>query len=232
MEESSKLTIKEWAEDDRPRERLLSKGAASLSNADLLAILIGSGTTRQSAVELMREVMRSCGDSLRTLGEYNLSQLCAFNGIGTAKAVTIMAAIELGRRRLQEFEQAKSQKITCSTDIHAVMRYPMMELGHEEFWCLLLNNANILTDKVLISRGGITETAVDIRLILRAALLGKACSMILCHNHPSGNLKPSQEDIRLTHRVKQATDIMGIRLLDHVIISPCGFMSFADEQML
>lgn len=228
----AKTTIKDWAEDDRPREKLLAKGAKALSTAELLAILIGSGTADKSAVELMRDIMHSCNDSLKTLGQYSLEQLCAFKGIGSAKAVTIMAAVELGLRRLEEFDTEDITRICSSNDIYRLMRHEMLDLQHEEFWCIMLNNAGKVIGKELISRGGITQTTVDVRLILRAAIMSRASAIILCHNHPSGNKKPSNDDIRLTSDIKSASKLMNIKTLDHLVITPSGYYSFADEGLL
>ncbi len=225
-------SIKEWAEDDRPREKLLEKGPKALSTAELLAILIGSGSAEKSAVELMRDIMRSCGDSLKTLGQYSFQQLCAFKGIGPAKAVTIMAAVEIGIRRLEEFNNETITKVTSSKDIYHIMRPDMMELPHEEFWCIMLNNAGRVITKELIGRGGITQTTVDVRLIMRAALMARASAMIVCHNHPSGNITPSNDDIRLTTSIAEAGKLLNIRLLDHVIVASNGYYSFADEGRL
>lgn len=225
-------SIKQWAEDDRPREKMLEKGAKALSNAELLAILIGSGTTDKSAVELMREVMRSCNDSLKALGQYSYAQLCAFKGIGPAKAVTIMAAVELGLRRLEEFNTESITRITSSDDIYRLMRHEMMDLPHEEFWCIMLNNAGKVIGKELIGRGGITQTTADVRLVMRAAIMARASAIVICHNHPSGNPAPSTDDTRLTAAIVSAGKLMNIRTLDHLIITSNGYYSFADEGKL
>ncbi len=227
-----RCSIKQWAEDDRPREKLLAKGAKSLSNAELLAILIGSGTADKSAVELMREIMRSCDDSLKALGRYSFKQLCAFKGIGQAKAVTIMAAVELGIRRLEEFNTEEINVITSSKDIYMLMRHAMMDLPHEEFWCIMLNNAGKVIGKELIGKGGITQTTADVRLIMRAAIMSRASAIIICHNHPSGNANPSGEDDKLTTSIREAAKLMNIKMLDHLIITANGYYSFADEGRL
>ena len=188
----AKTTIKDWAEDDRPREKLLAKGAKALSTAELLAILIGSGTADKSAVELMRDIMHS----------------------------------------LEEFDTEDITRICSSNDIYRLMRHEMLDLQHEEFWCIMLNNAGKVIGKELISRGGITQTTVDVRLILRAAIMSRASAIILCHNHPSGNKKPSNDDIRLTSDIKAASKLMNIKTLDHLVITPSGYYSFADEGLL
>ena len=180
----------------------------------------------------MRDIMHSCNDSLKTLGQYSLEQLCAFKGIGPAKAVTIMAAVELGLRRLEEFDTEDITRICSSNDIYRLMRHEMLDLQHEEFWCIMLNNAGKVIGKELISRGGITQTTVDVRLILRAAIMSRASAIILCHNHPSGNKKPSNDDIRLTSDIKAASKLMNIKTLDHLVITPSGYYSFADEGLL
>ncbi len=228
----TRASIKEWAEDDRPREKLLEKGPKALSTAELLAILIGSGSAEKSAVELMRDIMRSCGDSLKTLGQYSFQQLCAFKGIGPAKAVTLMAAVEIGIRRLEEFNTETITRITSSDDIYRIMRPEMMDLPHEEFWSIMINNAGKVITKELIGRGGITQTAVDVRLVMRAALMARASAIIVCHNHPSGNITPSNDDIRLTASIAEAGKVLNIKLLDHVIVASNGYYSFADEGKL
>jgi DNA repair protein radC len=228
MEEKHKLNIKEWAEEDRPREKMLSKGVTSLSDAELLAILIGSGNTTETAVELTRRILVSCNNNLNELGKRSISDLCVFKGIGEAKAISITAALELGKRRkLANAEERKT--ITCSTDIYHIFQPLMCDLPTEEFWIVLLNQSNKIIDRIKISSGGITETSADIRSILREALLRRATSIILCHNHPSGNRHPSQADDRLTDKVHQATRIMDIQLHDHLIICEGTYYSYADE---
>lgn len=232
MKDKERLSIKDWAVDDRPRERFIANGPEGLSNAELLAILIHSGNSDKSAVDLMRDVMRGCGDNLKSLGDYTIQQLCAFKGIGEAKAVTIKAALELGKRRLDEFRFMQKVKIKCSEDVFKLMSPVMMDLDHEEFWCVMLNNANVVTDRILISSGGITETTVDVRMLMRRAILCKACGIIISHNHPSGNVSPSIHDCKITDKINNAAGLLGIKLFDHVIVVADGYYSFADEGRL
>lgn len=226
-----KLNIKEWAEEDRPREKMLSKGIAALSDAELFAILIGSGNTDETAVELTKRILASCNNNLNELGKKSVEELCSFKGIGEAKAITIISTLELGKRRKQA-EAEESSHITCSTDIYRIFHPLMCDLPTEEFWILLLNHTYKIIDKVRISTGGITETTADIRSILREALLRRATSIILCHNHPSGNIRPSREDDRLTQQIFQATKIMNIALSDHIIVCDGKYYSYADEGKL
>ncbi len=228
MENKHKLCINEWAETDRPREKMLEKGIDALTNAELLAILIGSGNTEETAVELMQRVLASCGNSLSTLGKQSVDELCRFKGIGNAKAITIMAASELGKRRKSE-EITERKMISCSTDVYKLFHPILCDLPTEEFWILLLNPACKIIDKVKMSSGGINETSVDVRSILREALLQRATQIILCHNHPSGNVQPSTHDNRLTEQVKQAAQMMNICVSDHVIVCDGTFYSYSDE---
>lgn len=228
MEGKQKLNIKEWAEDDRPREKMLKKGVAALSDAELLAILIGSGNTDETAVELTKRILVTCGNNLNELGKKSIEDLCGFKGIGPAKAITIESALELGKRRKLSEAQEQPQ-IGCSKDIYQLF-YPIMgDLPTEEFWVLLLNQSLKVIDQVKISMGGITETSVDIRSILREALIKRATSIVLCHNHPSGNLKPSIADDQITSRIQQAAKIMNITLIDHLIVCDRKYYSYADE---
>lgn len=224
---NNKLTINQWAEEDRPREKMMQHGAAALSNAELLAILIGSGNTEDSAVELMRKVLGDYRNSLSELGKRTIDELCRYKGIGPAKAITILAASEIGRRRLEEPLERK--QIRCSKDIYDVF-YPLMcDLPVEECWVLLLNQSSKIIDRICISRGGLASTQVDVRCILREALLKRAVSMVLCHNHPSGNTSPSRDDDRLTEALRRAAEVMNIRLLDHLVITDGGYYSYCDE---
>lgn len=225
-------SIKDWAIDDRPREKMLEKGPSALSNAELLAILIGSGSQEKSAVELMRDVMRTCDDKLETLGHYTIAELCGFKGIGEAKAVTIMASVELGKRRLQEMNSKTVVSISSPDDIYKYMGAVMSELDHEEFWCIMLNNAHRIISRKMISSGGMSETTVDVRMIMREALLSKSCAIVLVHNHPSGNISPSTHDFRITSKIKEACDLMGIRLLDHLVYTDNSYYSMANEGRL
>ena len=225
-----KLTINRWAEEDRPREKLMSKGAQALTNAELLAILIGSGSDEDSAVSLMQKVLSAYGDSLDHVGRLSMEELCRFRGIGPAKAVTILAACELGRRRA--VEQPERRQIRSAAQVYDYF-YPLMrDLAVEECHVLLLNQSARIIDSVRIGMGGLTETVVDVRLILREALLKRATSLILCHNHPSGNLRPSTHDDHLTRQVKEAALLLNIALLDHIIFTDEGYYSYADEGKL
>ena len=225
-----KLTINRWAEEDRPREKMMSKGAQALTNAELLAILIGSGSDEDSAVSLMQKVLSAYGDSLDHVGRLSMEELCRFRGIGPAKAVTILAACELGRRRA--VEQPERRQIRSAAQVYDYF-YPLMrDLAVEECHVLLLNQSARIIDSVRIGMGGLTETVVDVRLILREALLKRATSLILCHNHPSGNLRPSTHDDHLTRQVKEAALLLNISLLDHIIFTDEGYYSYADEGKL
>ena len=225
---NGKLNINQWAEEDRPREKMMLHGAGALSNAELLAILIGSGSTDESAVELMRKVLADYRNSLSELGKSGVEELCRYKGIGPAKAITLLAASELGRRRKEEGTLERLQ-IRSSEDIYRLF-YPLMcDLPVEECWVLLLNQAGKVIDRIRISQGGLTSTAVDIRCVLREALIRRAVSMVLCHNHPSGNLRPSREDDRLTESLRQAAVTVNLRLLDHVIVTDGKYYSYADE---
>ncbi|MBR3896161.1 MAG: DNA repair protein RadC [Bacteroidaceae bacterium] len=225
---TEKLNINQWAEEDRPREKMMAHGASVLTDAELLAILIGSGSSEETAVSLMRRVLAACGNSLNELGKLSLEQLCEFKGIGPAKAVTVMAACELGRRRkLAEVEERRV--ILTSRDIYDYFHSKLADLPIEEFWVMLLNNACKLMDARRVATGGITEVVADVRLVLREALLGRATSIVLCHNHPSGSTRPSRHDDLLTDRLRQACEVMNIRLMDHVIVTDGRFYSYADE---
>lgn len=227
---SDKLTINRWAEEDRPREKLMAKGAQALSNAELLAILIGSGNDEDSAVGLMQKVLAVYGNSLDRVGRLSMDELCQFKGIGPAKAITILAACELGRRRA--VEQPERKQIRSAAQAYDYL-YPIMrDLPVEECHVLLLNQSSVVIDSVRIGLGGLTETVVDVRIIMREALLKRATAMILCHNHPSGSLRPSTQDDRLTRQVQDAAKLLNIRLLDHMIFTDGGYYSYADEGKL
>lgn len=222
-----KLNINRWAEEDRPREKMISKGAQALSNAELLAILIGSGNDQESAVGLMQKVLAEYDNSLDKIGRLSVDELCSFRGIGPAKAITILAACELGRRRAVEHPVRKK---VCSADQVYDYYYPLMrDLPIEECHVLLLNQSSAVIDSVRIGMGGLTETVVDVRLVLREALIKRATTLILCHNHPSGNLKPSAHDDRLTSRLKEAAKLLNLNLIDHVIFTDNGYYSYADQ---
>jgi DNA repair protein RadC len=225
---AEQLNINQWAEEDRPREKMMLHGVSALSNAELLAILIGSGNTEDSAVELMRKVLNDYHNNLSELGKASIDELCRFKGIGPAKAITILAASELGKRRKEEGVEER-RSILSSKDVYECL-YPLMcDLPTEECWVLLLNQASRLIDKVKISAGGLSATAVDVRCILREALLKRASAIALCHNHPSGSIRPSREDDLLTKQVAQASECMNIRFVDHVILTDGAFYSYADE---
>ncbi|HLC83743.1 MAG TPA: DNA repair protein RadC [Bacteroidia bacterium] len=229
--EENKLGIKSWAEEDRPREKLMEKGRHVLTEAELIAILIGSGSRDETAVELSKRILSSVGNNLNDLGKLSVSELIKFKGIGEAKAISVMAALELGRRR-KEAELVKRDKISVSKDVYDIMKPILLDLPHEEFWLLILNRANLVIKKELISRGGVSGTVVDTKIIFKAAVGHYASSIIICHNHPSGNLKPSEADIRITKNIKDAGKLMEIPLLDHLIITENGFYSFVDEGMM
>ena len=224
----AKLTITQLSVDDRPREKMMMHGARALSNAELLAILIGSGTVEETAIELSQRVLNDVGNSLNYLGKYDLKQLMAYKGIGEAKAITIMAAMELGRRRREE-DPAERPTLGTSRDTYDYMAPRLADLPHEEFWVILLNRAGRVIDAVMVSKGGTASTAVDIKIIMRAAIQNLASAIILCHNHPSGSSSPSREDAMLTRRIAEAAQLMDLRVLDHIIVADNRYYSFADE---
>ena len=226
--EPNNFSIKQWAEDDKPREKLMGKGKAALSDAELIAILIGSGSRNESAVQLSKRILASVDNNLNAIGKLSLKQLMEFKGIGEAKAITIIAALELGRRRRAE-ETIELKKITSSKVVFELMQPILGELPHEEFWILYLNNSNKVIYKAQLSKGGITGTVVDIRLVFKTALEQNATSIILTHNHPSGKLLASEADIQITKKLKLAGQQMDIVILDHIIITETGFYSFQDE---
>lgn len=227
----SKLAIKEWNPEDRPREKLAALGPDALTNAELLAILIGSGSENETSVSLMQRVLHDCDDNLSSLGKLSLHELTAYRGIGPAKAITIMAAMELGRRRAAS-RPADRPQITSSQSIYDLMAEKLRDLHTEECHVILLNNALRLIGTKCVSRGGLTGTTVDVRLVLREALLARATSMALCHNHPSGTLKPSRADDELTRRVSEAAAQVDLKLIDHLIITDGAYYSYNDEGRL
>ncbi|MFD2518153.1 RadC family protein [Salinimicrobium flavum] len=229
--ENTSFTIKNWAEGDRPREKLLQKGRNSLSDAELLAILIGSGSRNESAVELCKKILSASGHSLNELGKLSVKQLTHHKGIGEAKAITIIAALELGRRRRSE-EALDKKKISSSTSVFELMQPIIGDLPHEEFWIIYVNNSNKVIDRFQLSKGGITGTLVDVRLALKKALELGATAIILAHNHPSGNLNPSSADKQLTQKLKTAGESIDIKILDHLIVTEKSYFSFADEGLL
>lgn len=220
--------INQWAEDDRPREKFLLKGKSSLSDSELLAILIGSGSRNESAVQLCQRILASTNNNLNQLGKISINQLTNFKGIGEAKAISIAAALELGRRRRAE-ETIELTKISSSKMVFEIMQPIIGELPHEEFWVLYLNNSNKVIYKAQLSKGGITGTVVDVRLIFKTAFEYNATSIILSHNHPSGKLQASDADIQITRKIKEASKHLEIIVLDHIIITETGFYSFNDE---
>ena len=229
---AGKLSITQWAEDDRPREKLMKKGAQALSNAELLAILIGSGSTKETAVELMKRVLKDCNNNLNTLVKKSIRELCQYNGIGEAKAITVLAACELGKRRQLEDAEARLD-MGSATAIYNLMLPRMQDLDVEEAWIVLMNqHYRLIKDPIRISHGGISETAVDIRIIIKEALLANATILALCHNHPSNNIKPSREDDKLTERVKKACEVMRIHFLDHLIITDGHYYSYHEQGRL
>ncbi|MFY7671345.1 RadC family protein [Tenacibaculum sp. MEBiC06402] len=226
-----KLTIKSWSLEDRPREKLLLKGKQTLSNAELIAILIGSGNREESAVGLSKRILSFTDNNLNHLGQLSVEELQRFKGVGEAKAISIITALELGRR--QFFEESKVlPKITSSQEVFEIMRQNLEDLKHEEFWVLYLDNANKVLTKYQLSKGGLTATLVDVRLVYKRALELSAVGVILCHNHPSGKIQPSNADIEITNQIKEAGITLNIKLLDHVIIGKKKYFSFVDEGVL
>jgi DNA repair protein radc len=220
-----KLNISQWSEEDRPRERLRDLGPQVLSDAELLAILIGSGTPKESAVDLMKRLLADCNNSLNTLGKKSIRELCEYNGIGEAKAITILAACELGKRRQQETPEERPD-LGTATRIYNHMHPVLQDLDVEEFWVLLMNQNYRLIKKLRIAHGGITEVSVDVRIIMREAILANATILAVCHNHPSGSLRPSQQDNLLTESIYRACNTMRIHFLDHIIITDGHYYSY------
>ncbi|MCR4917270.1 MAG: DNA repair protein RadC [Prevotella sp.] len=225
---SSRLTIAHWAEDDQPREKLRDKGAQALSNAELLAILIGSGSPGVSAVELMQQVLNDCKNNLNTMGKMSIRQLMDYKGIGEAKAITILAACELGKRR-QEQSPLERPDLGTATRIYNYMRPKMQDLDTEEFWVLLLNQNYRLIKDIRISHGGISEVSVDVRIIMREAVLANATVLAVCHNHPSGSISPSRQDDQITQTIHRACDTMRLHFLDHLIITDGQYFSYHES---
>lgn len=225
------LSIKSWAEDDRPREKLLAKGKTALSDAELIAILIGSGTPKVTAVDLAKQILNAVGNNLNELARLSVEDLKKFKGIGEAKAIAIITALELGRRR-READILDRKKIGSSKDVFELMQPVLADLGHEEFHVVFLSNSNRIINRKAISSGGITGTVADVRMIMKEAIDQRATAIILCHNHPSGTTKPSQADIQLTKKVKEAGQILDVKVLDHIIVTLKEYYSFADEGML
>ena len=224
----TKLNINQWAEEDRPREKMERLGAQSLSDAELLAILIGSGSPKEDAVSLMKRILADCNNNLNTLGKKSIHDLCQYNGVGPAKAITIMAACELGKRR-QMGNPEERPDLGTATRIYNHMHPVMQDLDVEEFWILLMNQNYRLIKKLRIAHGGISEVSVDIRIIIREAVLCNATILAVCHNHPSGNLRPSRNDDNLTKSIQLACNVMRIKFLDHVIITDGCYYSYNEE---
>lgn len=225
---SEKLTINQWAEEDRPREKMAMQGAEALSSAELLAILIGSGSTKESAVDLMKRILADCNNNLNTLGKMSIHDLCQYNGVGEAKAITILAACELGKRRQMESPEERPD-LSTATRIYNHMHPVMQDLDVEEFWALLMNQNCRLIKKIRIARGGITATTVDIRLIIKEAVLCNATILAVCHNHPSGSIHPSKHDDQLTSTIMNACRLMNIHFADHVIVTDGHYYSYNEE---
>jgi DNA repair protein RadC len=225
------MKITDWAEADRPREKLLEKGINALSDAELIAILIGSGTISMTAVELSKHILSDVGNDLHHLSKLTVKELQKFKGIGEAKAITIVSALELGRRRKEQDAQQRP-RVQCSVDVFELLKPDLLYLPHEEFWVVLLNRSNFVIKKQKVGQGGIGETIADPRIVFKLALENLASTLILAHNHPSGNLKPSSSDKELTRRFKEAAKVLEITLADHLIFSDHGYFSFADENLL
>ena len=225
------LVIKSWAEEDRPREKLLLKGKAALSDAELIGILIGSGTPKLTAVDVAKLILTAVNNDLNELAKLSVNDLKKHKGIGEAKAIAIVSALELGRRRKETAASAKT-KITCSTDIYNYIKPQLLDLPHEEFWIILLNRANVVMKKMPVSSGGVAGTVADPKIIFKQALEHLASAIILVHNHPSGNLKPSGADIALTKKMKEAGTLLDLPILDHIIFTENQYYSFADEGLL
>ena len=231
MEDSKYFSIKNWSEDDQPREKLLLKGKHVLSDAELIAILIGSGSRNESAVDLCKRILQQNNNHLHQLQKQTVQQLMNFKGIGEAKAITIVAALELANR-IKKSEVQELKKISSSADVFHIMQPIIGDLPHEEFWVLCLNNSNKIIYQFQLSKGGLTSTVVDVRMLFKTALEHLATAIILLHNHPSGQLKPSGPDQQITKKIAQAGDHLEIKLLDHVIITKESYYSFADEGLI
>jgi DNA repair protein RadC len=225
------IKITDWAVEDRPREKLIQKGTSSLSDAELLGILISSGTKDKSAVDLGRELLTLANNNLNSLGKLTIADLKKLHGIGTARAVTITAALELGRRR-KLAESPEVPQIKCSKDVADIFQPLLSDLSHEEFWILFLNRSNRVINRMKLSQGGISGTVTDVRIVMKRAIEYLASGIIVCHNHPSGNLNPSESDTKITLKIKEAGSLMDIQLLDHLIISDKDYYSFADNGLL
>ncbi|HRG02690.1 MAG TPA: DNA repair protein RadC [Paludibacteraceae bacterium] len=231
MEPEKRLTIRDWAEDDRPREKLLNKGAAALSDAELFAILIGSGNKNESAVELCKRILGDNHNNLNELARLSIVDLAKYKGIGEAKAISIVAALEIGKRRKTN-EVLERTKITQSSDLFELFEPALLDLNHEEFWVAFMNGANKVLETKRLTQGGMKQTVVDVSMLLRMALERSAHAVAVAHNHPSGENYPSREDLQITQKIKTGCDAIGVRLLDHIIIAGGRYYSFADEGKL
>lgn len=229
--DGEKISIKSWKEEDRPREKLLLHGRRNLSDAELIAILIGSGNKQESAVALSKRILNVHANDLNQLGKLSVQELARFKGIGTAKAISIIAALELGRRR-KEQSSVEKPKISSSRDAYELLAPQFRDLAHEEFWVLLLNRANLVLARHLVSKGGQAGTIADPKIIFNLALLGHASAILLAHNHPSGSLKPSTSDCELTTKLIAGARLLDLHILDHLIFTDTGFFSFADEGLI
>jgi DNA repair protein RadC len=230
-EYQNKISIKSWAEEDRPREKLSGQGRRALTDAELVAILIGSGSRTESAVELSKRILHHYDNDLNKLGKAGISELCKFKGIGEAKAISIIAALEIGRRR-GDTEIKVLDEVKSSRDGYNIMRRHLMDLNHEEFWIMLIGRSSKVIAKELVSKGGLSGTVADPKIIYHMALQHQASAIIMVHNHPSGNLKPSREDLVLTKKIADAGRMLDINVLDHLIITDSGYFSFGDEGLL
>lgn len=231
MNPRKSLNIKSWSPEDRPREKLILKGKSALSDAELIAILLGSGTRAMSAVELAKKVLQPTGNNLHELARLTVRDLVKIPGIGQVKALTIVAALELGRRR-KDLESHEKPKISGSREVYDLIKADLLDIAHEEFWILLLNRANRLIKKIQISQGGVAGTVADPKIIFKFALDELASGIILAHNHPSGNLTASQADLDLTRKLKEAGKLLDIQVLDHLIVAGQKYFSFADEGLI
>lgn len=231
MEPEKRLTIRDWAEDDRPREKLLNKGAAALSDAELFAILIGSGNKNESAVELCKRILGDNHNNLNELARLSIVDLAKYKGIGEAKAISIVAALEIGKRRKTN-EVLERTKITQSSDLFELFEPALLDMNHEEFWVAFMNGANKVLETKRLTQGGMKQTVVDVSMLLRMALERSAHAVAVAHNHPSGENYPSREDLQITQKIKTGCDAIGVRLLDHIIIAGGRYYSFADEGKL
>jgi DNA repair protein RadC len=231
MEDGERLRIKEWAVEDRPREKMLLKGVSSLSDAELIAILIGSGNSKETAVQLSQRILNGASNNLNALGKLTVKELTKYKGIGEAKAITIAAAMELGRRKSIS-DPPERKTVKCSKDAFDCF-YPLLcDLPHEELWVALTSSASKVIEKIKVSQGGLNETASDLRFVMKAAINATCHGIILCHNHPSGNLQPSAQDDMLTGKLQEAAKLLNIKLLDHIIISDKTYYSYADERRI